>query len=156
MSQPSALQRINIRHPGRFLQILFTLLAVASLLLASIELGIFWLRDTNGNLFSISLATDSNGEGIYLATFFLSLLTVPVVWLFSTIALLLAHKWTAAILALPLALIGLISVYLFAMIILAHIPSVLFIVLLLLLNGSAFWLAGYFLKSTNSKVHPQS
>ncbi len=155
MNQPSALQGINIRHLGRFLQILFTLLAVASLLLASIELGILWLRDTNGHLFSISLATDSNGEGIYLATFFLSLLTVLVVWLFSTIALLLAHKWTAAILALPLALVGLISVYLFAMIILAYIPSVLFIVLLLPLNGSAFWLAGYFLKSTNSKVRPQ-
>lgn len=157
MSQFSPLHGENLQRLGRLLQILFTLLAVAFLLLASIELGLTWLGDANGgNLFSISLATARNSEGKYLTTFFLSLLTVLVVWLLSTITLLLARQWTAAVLAVPLALIALISVCLFIAMVIPYIPSVLFIALLLPLNGSAFWLARYFLVSTSSRVRPPS
>lgn len=134
-----------INHGGAFhvLQTICILLAVASLVTGSVLLSLLWLGDGNISLFGF-IVTTSGSEGRSLATTVLLMLTLGCVWLLSTIALLLARQWMAAALALPTALVIYIGL---ALLLAIPISSLALVVLLVLLNGGALWLAWQFLTS---------
>jgi len=148
MSQPSIFPAVTNRSPFRILPLIFTILACVSLAFSSLILSLLWLGDGNLNLLGIITATNLDLEGKFLATIFFSLPTLLLVGLFSTIALLIARRWIAAALAVPIAMAVFISLYLFLVFVMPSAPGVIFVVPLLLLNGGALWLARWFLTRT--------
>src|SRR6266567_947845 len=127
---------------------LFTILACVSLAVGSLILSFVWLGDGSLNLFGIITVTGGGLEAKFFATIFLSIPTLLVVGLLSTIALLLARRWVAAALAVPMTIGVFIGLYLFLVFVMPSAPAVIFVVLLLLLNGGALWLARWVLTRT--------
>jgi len=115
-----------------------------------------WVGSGNVSLFGIVTETGSVSEGRFLEVVINSVVTLFIVWLLITIALLLAKQWIAAILALPAAFVILIILYLFIVFILASISGTIFVLLLILLNGAALLLALWFLKSTSKRPSSQN
>jgi hypothetical protein len=148
MSQPSLFPAVNPRSPLPILPLLFTILACVSLAVGSLILSLVWLGDGSLNLFGIITAPGASLEGKFLSTIFLSIPTLLVAGLLSTIALLLARRWVAAALAVPMTIGVFIGLYLFLVFVMPSAPAVIFVVLLLLLNGGALWLARWFLTRT--------
>ena len=145
-------QTENKRSPLRTLQILFTVLAFVSLMTGSVYLILAWFGDGSVSLFGVTQSTNLDAEGKFFVMVFLFFLTLFVVWLLSTIALLLAKRWLAAVLAIPITLVAFIGSYLLLVFIMPMTTGVFFVLLLLLLNVGALWLARRFLISTNSRV----
>ena len=135
MSQPSIYPAVNPRSPLPTLPLLFTILACVSLAVGSLILSFVWLGDGSLNLFGIITVTGGGLEAKFFATIFLSIPTLLVVGLLSTIALLLARRWVAAALAVPMTIGVFIGLYLFLVFVMPSAPAVIFVVLLLLLNG---------------------
>ena len=135
MSKSFILPVVNHRGSLPIFSRIFTILAVLSLTLGSLILSTIWLGV--GSL--MVKAT---------ATLFVSLPMCLLVGLLSTIALLVARRWVAAALAIPMAIGVFIGLVLFAGNVMPHAPAVIFVVLLLLLNGGALWLARRFLTRT--------
>lgn len=134
------------RNSVRVLQTLFAVLACASLVIGSALISYVWIR--------IGVTTRSAEET--LASLMTTIYLVPILffaWLFGTAALLLARRWVAAGLALPVALGGFLGLYLFMWYVIPHVPAPteVFVALLVSLNGVALWLARRFLTDTGRK-----
>src|SRR6266702_1412769 len=116
MSQPFTFQAANNRSPLRIGQIIFTVLALLSFALGSVLLSLVWPA------------------------------TMLAVWIFSTLALILAKRWLLASLSLPVAFAILYGIWWFMAVFLLNISGVMFAALFMLLNTGAVWLARWFLK----------
>jgi len=143
MSQPFTFQAANNRSPLRIGQIIFTVLALLSFALGSVLLSLVW--------FGVGVTT--TGKDFYadaeVRTFAFILLwpaTMLAVWIFSTLALVLAKRWLLASLSLPVAFAILYGIWWVSAVFLLHISGVMFTALFMLLNTDAVWLASWFLK----------
>ena len=143
MSQPFTFQAANNRSPLRIGQITFTILALLAFALGSVLLSLVW--------FGVGVTT--TGKDVYAATegrafafIFIWPATMLAVWMFSTLALLLAKRWLLASLALPVAIAILYGIWWVVAMFLLNISGVMFTALFLLLNTGAIWLTSWFLK----------
>jgi hypothetical protein len=82
---------------------------------------------------------------------FLLLWPVPmlVVWVCSTVALLLAKRWLLASFSLPAAIAILLGIWWLLAMFMLNTSAVMFTALFILLNTGAIWLASWFLRSTS-------
>jgi len=146
MSQPITFQAANSRSPLRIGQIIFTVLALLSFALGSVFLSLVWFGvgvTTTGKDFGAAT------EGRAFAFILLWPATMLAVWIFSTLALVLAKRWLLASLSLPVAIAILYGIWWFSAMFLLNISGVMFTALFILLNTGAIWLARWFLKSTS-------
>src|SRR2546426_11246228 len=146
MSQPFTFQAANNRSPLRIGQILFTVLAFLSFALGSVLLSLVW--------FGVGVTTTGKDVGAAMEgrTFVFILLwpaTMLAVWIFSTLALVLAKRWLLASLSLPVAFAILYGIWWFSAVFLLNLSGVMFTALFILLNTGAIWLASWFLRSTS-------
>lgn len=132
------------RNSVRLMQTLFTVLACASLVIGSVLISI------------ICFSGGIGGDPITLTAKFVYTLIflIPTLfsgWLFGMAALLTARRWVGAGLSLPVALGVFLSFYLFIVFVIPHVPAptVVFVALLVPLNGVAIWLARRFLNDTS-------
>src|SRR2546421_4621307 len=143
MNQSATFQAVNTRGLLRNLPKLFTFLALLSFALGSILLSLVW--------FGVGMTTTGKDigaaiEGRAFAFIFLWPATMLAVWIFSTLALLLAKRWLLASLSLPVAFAILYGIWWFMAAFLLNISGVMFTALFILLNTGAIWLASWFLK----------
>src|SRR5437667_12505854 len=110
MSQPFTFQAANNRSPLRIGQITFTVLALLSFALGSVLLSLVW--------FGVGVTT--TGKDLYadaeVRTFVFIVIwpaTMLAVWIFSTLALVLAKRLLLASLSLPVAFAMLYSLWMF-------------------------------------------
>lgn len=150
MNQITTSQVEKRRGPLRILQVIFTWLAFMFLVLGSVSIGLTWVGSGNINWPGVVVVTTSGYEGRFIGVILFIMATLFIVWLLSTIALLLAKQWIAALLALPAAFVILIVSYLFIVFFMAAISGPIFVLSLILLNGVALWLVILFLKRTSS------
>jgi hypothetical protein len=143
MSQPFTIQAANNRSPLRIGQITFTVLALLAFALGSVLLSLVW--------FGVGVTT--TGKDLYadaeVRTFVFIVIwpaTMLAVWIFSTLALLLAKRWILASLVLPVAFAILLGIWWVVAVFLLNISGVMFTALFILLNTGAIWLASWFLK----------
>jgi hypothetical protein len=146
MSQPVTFQAANTRSPRRTGQILFTILALLALAGGSLLLSLGW--------FGVGVtSTGKLPDAIPEARGFLMILVWPltmlVVWVCSTIALLLAKRWLLASVSLPAAFAILLGVWALIAFFLLTTSAVMFTAVFILLNTAAIWLASWFLRSTS-------
>ena len=142
MSQPFKFQAANKRSPLRIGQIIFTVLALLSFALGSVLLSLVW--------FGVGVTT--TGKDLYadaeVRTFVFIVIwpaTMLAVWIFSTLALLLAKRWILASLVLPVAFAILLGIWWVVAVFLLNISGVMFTALFILFNTGAIWLASWFL-----------
>ena len=143
MSQPFTFQAANNRSPLRIGQILFTVLALLSFALGSVLLSLVW--------FGVGVTTTGKdfGADMEVRTFVFIVIwpaTMLAVWIFSTLALVLAKRWLLASLSLPVAFAILYGIWMFMALFMLNISGVMFTALFILLNTGAIWLASWFLK----------
>jgi hypothetical protein len=143
MSQPLTLQAANNRSPLRIGQLLFTALALLAFALGSVLLSLVW--------FGVGITTPGKDvgtvlEGRTLAFILLWPATMLAVWIFSTLALVLAKRWLLASFSLPVAFAILYGIWWVSAVFLLHVSGVLFTALFMLLNTGAIWLASWSLK----------
>ncbi|HEX4202605.1 MAG TPA: hypothetical protein VHZ51_00060 [Ktedonobacteraceae bacterium] len=141
--QLATLQAANTQGPLRIFQILFTVLALLSFALGSVLLSLVWFgvgMTTGGKDFGAAM------EGRTVAFILLWPATMLAVWIFSTLALILAKRWLLASLSLPVAFALLYGVWIFITLFMLNISGVMFTALFILLNTGAIWLASWFLK----------
>ena len=146
MSQPITFQATNNRSPLRIGQIIFTVLALLSFALGSVLLSLVWFGvgvTTTGKDFGAAT------EGRAFAFILLWPATMLAVWIFSTLALILAKRWLLASLSLPVAIAILYGIWWFSAMFLLNISGVMFTALFILLNTGAIWLARWFLRNTS-------
>ena len=143
MSQPITIKATNNRSPLRIGQITFTILALLAFALGSVLLSLVW--------FGAGVTT--TGKEIYAdaeARAFVFIVIWPAtmlaVWIFSTLALVMAKRWLLASLTLPVAFAILYAIWLFVAVFMLNISGVMFTALFIILNIGAFWLASWFLK----------
>ncbi len=145
MSQPFPFQAADNRSPVRVAQLLFTVLALLTFAGGSLLLSLGW--------FGVGITiTDGKLPGAEIeARAFLFMLVWPVtmliVWICSTIALLLAKRWVLASFTLPTAIAILLGVWWLVAYFLLNISDVMFTAFFILLNTGAIWLASWFLRS---------
>jgi len=146
MSQPFTFQSANNHSPLRIGQQIFTALALLAFALGSALLSLVWFGvgiTTTGKDFSAAT------EGRAFAFILLWPATMLAVWIFSTLALVLAKRWLLASLSLPVAIAILYGIWWFSAVFLLNISGVMFTALFILLNTGAIWLARWFLRSTS-------
>jgi hypothetical protein len=143
MSQPFTFQAANNRSPLRIGQILFTVLALLAFACGSVLLSLVW--------FGVGVTT--TGKDFYaetgVRTFVFMLLwpaTMLAVWIFSTLALVLAKRWLLASFSLPVAFAILYGIWWVIAVFMLNVSGVMFTALFILLNTGAVWLASWFLK----------
>lgn len=146
MSQPITFQAANNRSPLRIGQLLFTTLALLAFALGSVLLSLVW--------FGVGITTTGKDFGVVMEgrTFAFILLwpaTMLAVWIFSSLAMVLAKRWLLASLSLPVAFAILYGIWWFSAVFLLNISGVMFTALFILLNTGAIWLASWFLRSTS-------
>jgi hypothetical protein len=143
MSQPFTFQAANNRSPLRTGQIIFTVLALLSLALGSVLLSLVWFGvgvTTTGKDFSADM------EGRTFVFIVIWPATMLAVWIFSTLALVLAKRWLLASFSLPIAFAMLYGIWWVIAMFMLNISGVMFTALFILLNTGAVWLASWFLK----------
>ncbi|GAC1302447.1 MAG: hypothetical protein NVSMB27_42470 [Ktedonobacteraceae bacterium] len=143
MNQHATFQPVNTRGLLRVLPKLFTVLALLSFALGSFLLSLVW--------FSVGMTTTGKdvGSATEVRVFAFILLwpaTMLAVWIFSTIALLLAKRWILASLSLPVAIAILYAIWMVIAFFLLNISGVIFAAVFIMLNIGAVWLARWFLK----------
>ena len=146
MSQPITFQAANNRSPLRIGQIIFTVLALLSFALGSVLLSLVWFGvgvTTTGKDFGAAM------EGRTFAFILLWPATMLAVWIFSTLALVLAKRWLLASFSLPVAFAILYGIWWFSAMFLLNTSALMFTALFILLNTGAIWLARWFLRSTS-------
>ena len=143
MSQPFIFQAANNRSSVRTGQLLFTVLALLAFALGSLLLSLVW--------FGVGVTT--TGKDFYadaeVRTFVFIVIwpaTMLAVWIFSTLALVLAKRWLLASLSLPVAFAILYGIWWFMAAFMLNISGVMFTALFIMLNTGAVWLASWFLK----------
>src|SRR5216683_2416411 len=101
------------RNFVRLLQTIFTVLACASLVIGSVLISIVCLGNGNVSVFNVLTMTSVGSlTAKFVITIMLLLPTLFFAWLFGTAVLLLARRWVAAGLALPVALGVFLALYL--------------------------------------------
>src|SRR6266700_7358040 len=143
MSQPFTFQAANNRNPLRAAQLLLPVLALLSFAVGSMLLSLVWFG------VGVTIPGKLPGAEIEVRAFAFILLwpvTMLAVWIFSTLALLLAKRWLLASLSLPVALAILFGIWWVSAMFLLNISGVMFTALFILLNTGAVWLASWFLK----------
>ncbi len=146
MSQPFTFQAANNRNPLRAAQLLLPVLALLSFAVGSMLLSLVWFG------VGVTIPGKLPGAEIEVRAFAFILLwpvTMLAVWIFSTLALLLAKRWLLASLSLPVALAILFGVWALVAFFLFNTPAVLFTAFFILLNTGTIWLAAWFLRSTS-------
>ncbi len=146
MSQPITFPAANTRSPVRTGQLLFTVVALLAFAVGSLLLSLGW--------FGVGLTITGKLPGAEIeARGFLLILVWPVtmliVWIGSTMALLLAKRWVLASFSLPAAIAILLGVWWLVAFFLLNISAVTFTAFFILLNTGAIWLASWFLRSTS-------
>ena len=143
MSQPITIKAANNPNPLRIGQITFIVLSLLSFALGSILLSLIWF----------GVGVTSTGKEIYAildARAFAFVVIWPVtmlaVWIFSTLALLLAKRWLLASLSLPVAFAILLAIWWLVAQFLLNISAVTFTAFFIMLNIGAIWLASWFLR----------
>lgn len=138
------------RGSVRIFQTLFTVLACASLVIGSVLISIICLGNGSVSVFNVLTITAESLTAKFVVTFMLLMPTLFFAWLLSTGALLLARRWVAAGLALPVALGVFLALYLGIVFVIPHVPAptLVFVLLLFLLNGVVLWFAWKFLTNT--------
>ena len=143
MSQTLPFQGVKNHNPLRIGQITFTVLALLALALGTIILSLVW--------FGVGVTT--TGKDVYadaeLRGFVFIVIwpaTMLAVWIFSTLALVMAKRWLLASLTLPVAFVILYAIWLFVAVFMLNISGVMFTALFIMLNIGAFWFASWFLK----------
>lgn len=143
MNQLATFQAVNTRGLLRNLHILFTVLALLSFALGSVLLSLVWFgvgMTTTGKDVSAAI------EGRAFAFILLWPATMLAVWIFSTLALLLAKRWLLASFSLPVAFAILYAIWMVMALFLLNISGVMFAAVFIMLNIGAVWLARWFLK----------
>ena len=146
MSQPFTLQATNRRSPMRIGQIIFTVLALLAFVLGSLLLSLVWLG------VGVTITGKAPGAEAELRGFVFAIVwsvTMLAVWVFSTGALLLAKRWLLASLSLPAALAIFYGVWYLVALVMLTTPGEMFMVVFILLNTGAIWLAAWFLRGTS-------
>jgi hypothetical protein len=143
MNQLATFQAVNTRGLVRNLHILFTALALLSFALGSVILSLVW--------FGVGMTITGKDagaamEGRAFAFMLLWPATMLAVWIFSTLALLLAKRWLLASLSLPVAFAILYGIWMGMAFFLLNISGVMFAAVFIMLNIGAAWLARWFLK----------
>jgi hypothetical protein len=134
------------RGLGRVLQALFTVLTCVSLVIGSLLISLIWLGNGNVSLFNfLSITSVGSPAAKLVVTILLLMPTLCFFGLLSTGALLFAKQWVVAGLAPPTAFGVFIGLCLFLVFVMPLVPALLFVLLLLLLNGGVLWLARWFL-----------
>ena len=146
MSQPFTFQAANHRSPLRIGQIIVTVLALLAFALGSLLLSLLWL--------GVGVTTTGKVPGAEpeLRGFVFIIVwpaTMLIVWVCSTIALLLRKRWLLASLSLPTAFAVLLGVWALVAFFMLNTSGVMFTALFILLNTGAIWLASWFLRSTS-------
>ena len=141
MSQPFTFQAANNRNPVRAGQLLFTVLALLAFALGSLLLSIVW--------FGAGVAPGLEPEARGLLFIMVWPVTMLVVWICSTIALLLAKRRVLASLSLPTAIAILMGVWALVAFFMLNTSAVMFTAFFILLNTGALWLARWFLRSAS-------
>ena len=139
------------RNPVRVLQTLFTVLACVSLVLGSVLIAIICLGNGSLSFFHfLTIVSVGTLAAKFVATIILLIPTLFFAGLFSTGALLLAKRWVAAGLSLPVAAGVFLGLYLFIAFVMPHlpVPTLIFVLILFLINVGALWFAWRFLTST--------
>jgi hypothetical protein len=88
-------------------------------------------------------------EGRAFLLIFIWPVTMLIVWICSTIALLLAKRWVLASFSLPAAIAILLGVWCLVAFFLLYTSAEMFTAFFILLNTGAIWLASWFLRSTS-------
>ncbi|MGH2497294.1 MAG: hypothetical protein ACRDIV_21550 [Ktedonobacteraceae bacterium] len=147
MSQPITLQTANRRNPLRTGQLIFTVLALLAFVLGSLLLSLGWF----GVGATIPAGKVPGAEPEIRAFLFIMVwpITMLIVWICSTIALLLAKRGLLASFALPAALGVLLGVWVLVAFFMLNTSAVMFTAVFILLNTGAIWLASWFLRSTS-------
>ena len=146
MSQPFTFQAANNRNPLRAAQLLLPVLALLSFAVGSMLLSLVWFG------VGVTIPGKLPGAEIEVRAFAFILLwpvTMLAVWIFSTLALLLAKRWLLASLSLPVALAILFGVWALVAFFMFNTSAVLFTAFFILLNTGTIWLAAWFLRSTS-------
>lgn len=147
MGQPFPFQAVNNRSPIRIAQLFFTILALLVFAGGSLSLSLGW--------FGVGITIPSGklpGAEVEARAFlfmFVWPVTMLIVWICSTIALLLAKRWILASLSLPAAFAILLGVWWVVTYFLLNISAVMFTAFFILLNTGAIWLASRFLRSAD-------
>ncbi len=139
MSQPFTFQVANNRSPIRTAQLLFTVLALLAFAVGSLLLSLVWFRVTS--------APGLEAEARGLLFIIVWPVTMLVVWVCSTIALLLGKRWVLASLSLLAAIAIMMGVWMLVAFFMLTLSAVMFTAVLILLNTGAIWLASCFLRS---------
>ncbi len=145
MSQTFTFQAVNNRNPVRIGQVLCTVLALLAFALGSLLLSLGWFGvgvTVTGKLPEAAI------EGRAFLWLLLWPLTMLVVWVLSTVALLLGKRWLLASLSLPAAFAILLGVWALVAFFMLNTSGVMFTALFILLNTGAIWLASWLLRST--------
>ena len=146
MSQPFTFQAANNRNPLRAAQLLLPVLALLSFAVGSMLLSLVWFG------VGVTIPGKLPGAEIEVRAFAFILLwpvTMLAVWIFSTLALLLAKRWLLASLSLPVALAILFGVWALVAFFMFNTSVVLFTAFFILLITGATWLAAWFLRSAS-------
>jgi hypothetical protein len=145
MSQSIPFQAANNRSPARAGQLLFTVVALLAFALGSLLLSLGW--------FGVGVTIPAGklpGAEIEARGFLLILVwpvTMLIVWICSTIALLLAKRWVLASFSLPAAIAILLGVWWLVAMFMFNTSAVMFTAFFILLNTGAIWLVSWFLRS---------
>lgn len=143
MNQIATFQSVNTRGLLRLLPKLFTALALLSFALGSVLLSLVWFgvgMTTTGKDFGAAM------QGRAFAFILLWPATMLAVWIFSTLALLLAKRWLLATFSLPIAFVILYAIWMGMAFFLLNTSGVMFAAVFIMLNIGAIWLARWFLK----------
>ena len=144
MSQPFTFQAANNRSPSCTGQRLFTVLALLAFALGSLLLSLGW--------FGVGITTTGKVPGVEpeIRGFLFIIvwpMTMMVVWVCSTIALLLEERWILVSVSLPATFAILLGVWALVAFFLLNTSGVMFTAVFILLNTGAIWLAALFLRS---------
>lgn len=146
MSQPFTIRAANNSSPLYKGQLLFTVLALLAFAVGSLLLSLGWFGGgitTTGKI----PGTEPEIRGFLFIMVWPA--TMLVVWICSTIALLLAKRPVLASLSLPAAFAILYAVWMLVAFFMLNTSAVMFTALFILLNTGAIWLARWFLRSTS-------
>jgi hypothetical protein len=146
LSQPFTFQAANNRSPVRTTQLIFTVLALLAFALGSLLLILVWFD------VGVTIPADKllNAEPEIRAFVFIIIwpVTLLVVWICSTIALLLAKHWVLASFSLPVAIAILLGVWWLVAMFMLTASALMFTAFFILLLTAAIWLAAWFVRST--------
>jgi hypothetical protein len=147
LSQPFTFQAANNRSPVHTTQLIFTVLALLAFVLGSLLMILVWFG------VGVTIPTDKllNAEPEIRAFVFIIVwpVTLLVVWICSTIALLLAKRWVLASFSLPAAIVILLGVWWLVAMFMLTASALMFTAFFMLLITGAIWLVAWFLRSAS-------